>query len=99
MLVHLFVLGERADSQGDDSEIVCEGGVCYKRPKQPAEATSTEVPSENDSLPDQPNSPNSEEKLRRAKELIEKKKKEKDEEDARVKLFSGEKEEILFGSH
>lgn len=62
--------------------MVCENGVCYKRPKQTATA-----PAETESGPS--SSTNGQqvsihEKLAEVKELMVKKRKEKEEEDARV---------------
>lgn len=75
--MNLF-LGEQSASNEDDTEIVCENGVCFKRPKENKnEAASTESS-------DSASQISNEEKLKRAKELIEKKRKEKEEEDARV---------------
>lgn len=64
--------------------MVCENGVCYKRPKQTATATA---PAETESGPS--SSTNGQqvsihEKLAEVKELMVKKRKEKEEEDARV---------------
>lgn len=69
-----------SSNPGDDSEIVCEGNVCYKRPKEGESASA--VPAE-DTLSPQAQLAH-EEKLRRAKELIDKKRLEKEEENARV---------------
>lgn len=77
-----YCLGEQSASvsaSNDDSEIVCENGVCFKRPQQTSETSSTQNDTENQQL-------SNEVKLARAKELIEKKRKEKDEEDARVSV-------------
>lgn len=77
-----FISGEQSASSNDDTEIVCENGVCFKRPKQKT--------TENEPTEDAPSSSNNtqqltnEEKLERAKSLLEKKRKEKEEEDARV---------------
>lgn len=100
MFYHRFPLflnirvGERSEvptgSNDDDTEIVCENGVCYKRPKQntnTSESTAT-VGADTDADVDAAaliaSQLSNEEKLLRAKELIEKKRKDKDEEDARV---------------
>lgn len=72
----IVCLGEQS-SASDDTEIVCENGVCFKRPKQnsdPNASTSADAGSQF----------SNEEKLARAKELIEKKRIAKEEEDARV---------------
>lgn len=75
--------GEQSASN-DDTEIVCENGVCFKRPKQNStQATPTESVTVVDGNTTAEQPPN-EEKLARAKEIIEKKRKEKDEESARV---------------
>ncbi|XP_055325108.1 UBX domain-containing protein 4 [Sitodiplosis mosellana] len=75
-----LIASEQSASNEGDTEIVCENGVCYKRPKEnKTEAASTEDTSSG-STPQIIN----EEKLNRAKELIERKRKEKEEEDARL---------------
>lgn len=60
----------------NDTEIVCEGGVCYKKPKDVNPAAIDEPSNESQA--------NQEDKLKRAKELIEKKRKNKEEENTRV---------------
>ena len=73
-------LGEQSASNEEDTEIVCENGVCFKRPKEnKTEAASTESTS-SDSNTEIPY----DEKLKRAKEILVKKREEKEEEDARV---------------
>lgn len=76
-----------APKADDDSEIVCEGGVCYKKPKEAASSANSLT----DTSPTEPSLASSlestisnEEKLQRAKELLDKKRKEKEEETARV---------------
>lgn len=75
-----------AHTQAKDEEVVCENGVCFKRPKEnktqeaaeKGEDSSTETPTTSDAnLP-------SEEKLRRARDLIVKKRKDKEDEDKQV---------------
>lgn len=72
----------------DDTEVVCENGICYKRPKQnvaaAAESTESNSNSTDSSSSVSGQQVTIDEKLSHAKELIEKKRKEKDEEDARV---------------
>lgn len=63
-------------------EIVCENGVCYKRPKQTA-TTNENVAIDSTSQSNSSQLSN-DEKLKRAKDLIEKKRLAKEEEDARV---------------
>lgn len=75
-----FLSGEQSASNEKDTEIVCENGVCYKRPKE----NKTESATTEDTASVSTSNVSNEEKLNRAKELIEKKRKEKDEEDARV---------------
>lgn len=73
------------DQSADDTETVCENGVCFKRPKQSksteseSNATETLAGTSTDSVDS-----NNEEKLLRARELIAKKRKEKEDEDAQV---------------
>lgn len=80
--------GEQSAPHNDseDTEIVCENGVCYKRPKvktnQTAATSSTTTTQEEVDASAQQLS--NEEKLERAKNLLEKKRKEKDEENERV---------------
>lgn len=76
-----------AAGSADDSEIVCEGGVCYKKPKEAGSSANSPT----DTSPNEPSLASSlestisnEEKLLRAKELLDKKRKEKEEETARV---------------
>lgn len=78
-LTYYPILGEQSASN-EDTEIVCENGVCYKRPKQNNTETA---PAEVDAGSSSQQTTN-EEKMNRAKEIIEKKRKEKDEENARV---------------
>lgn len=83
-------LGEQSasNSAADDTEIVCENGVCYKRPKDKtnqstesaAAATTEQVDAAAQQLSNQ-------EKLERAKVLLEKKRKEKEEESERVSML------------
>lgn len=68
----------------DDTEVVCEDGVCFKRPKEHSAPSDTPA----DSVESAQAQLVQEEKLRRAKELIEKKRLEKEEENARVKNIS-----------
>lgn len=69
----------------DDTETVCENGVCYKRPKQnKPESVSEENTSTNNSSSSSASQLTGDDKLTRAKELIEIKRKDKEEEDARV---------------
>lgn len=63
--------------------MVCENGVCYKRPKQTATAPA-ETENGSSSSTNGEQGLIDEEKLARIKELLEKKRKEKEEEDARV---------------
>lgn len=78
-----FLFLDEQSSSNDDTEVVCENGVCYKRPKQTATAPAETESGSSSSTNDQQVSIN-EEKLARLKELMEKKRKEKEEEDARV---------------
>lgn len=82
--IYFFLFLDEQSSSNDDTEVVCENGVCYKRPKQTATATA---PAETESGPS--SSTNGQqvsihEKLAEVKELMVKKRKEKEEEDARV---------------
>lgn len=96
LLSKLF-LGEQSASNSatDDTEIVCENGVCYKRPKvntnqstENAAATTTEqVDAGAQQLLN-------EEKLERAKVLLEKKRKEKEEENERVSVTTSINENV-----
>lgn len=85
MLIFITILGEQSASTDDDTEIVCENGVCFKRPKQnKTDAVVTENGTSDGVASSSDSQFTNEEKLARAKELIEKKRKEKEEEDARV---------------
>lgn len=75
-----------AHPQADDEEVVCENGVCFKRPKEnkthdsadKSEDSTTETPTTSDAtFP-------SDEKLKRARDLIAKKRKDKEDEDKQV---------------
>lgn len=70
-------------SADGDFEVVCEGGVCFKRPKQP-QAASGDATNAAAATESAEQALANEAKLRRAKELIEKKRIEKEEENARV---------------
>lgn len=78
----IFTFPDEQSASNDDTEVVCENGVCYKRPKQ-----NTAAPAEPKSQSESDQHSKDDEKLARAKELIEKKRKEKEEEDARVSFF------------
>lgn len=101
--------GEQAASSTDseETEIVCENGVCYKRPKvktnedaQSVTSAAADTTTTTTTAPDSQLS--NEEKLERAKNLIEKKRKEKDEENERVsaidsmQIYSQFNIELLF---
>lgn len=77
--------GERA-ADGEETETVCENGVCYKRPVQKKDETtaSTAASSSNQSAQNSAYMSATEERLRRAKELIDMKRKEKEEEATKV---------------
>lgn len=82
-------LGEQSansSKSNEDTEVVCENGVCYKKPKQnKSEPVSEESTSTNNSSSSSSASQLADDaKLARAKELIEKKRKDKEEEDAHV---------------
>lgn len=83
--------GEQASAEvqsthSADTEVVCEGGVCYKRPKESKPEDLKESDASTSAEAPAPASPelSTEEKVQRAKELIEKKRKAKEEEEARV---------------
>lgn len=78
----IFSFSDEQSASNDDTEVVCENGVCYKRPKQ-----NTAAVAEPESQSESDQHLKNDEKLSRAKELIEKKRKEKEEEDARVSFF------------
>lgn len=77
---------EVQSTQSADPEVVCEGGVCYKRPKENKPEEPKESDASTSAAAPAPASPEltTEEKVLRAKELIEKKRKAKEEEEARV---------------
>lgn len=79
-----------AQKTNDDSEIVCEGGVCYKKPSSSSSSPTDTSPIQ-PSLSTLSTSPEStvshEAKLQQAKELLDKKRKEKEAEAARVSPF------------
>lgn len=76
-------LGEQSTSNEEDTEIVCENGVCFKRPKE----NKTEAASTESTTSDSTTQLANEERLKRAKDLIEKKRKDKEEEDGRVSWY------------
>lgn len=65
----------------DGSEVVCEGGVCYKKTNEQQPATNSASDESKSSQPQVAD----EAKLRRAKELMEKKRIEKEDANARVR--------------
>ncbi|XP_031618608.1 UBX domain-containing protein 4 [Contarinia nasturtii] len=77
------LIANEQSASNEDSEVVCENGVCYKRPKQnETEVTSSTGETSSDSS--NGSQLTNEEKLARAKELIERKRIAKEEEDARL---------------
>lgn len=78
--------GEQSASTtvSEDTEIVCENGVCFKRPKVKTNKDALTATEEIDASASGQQLSN-EEKLERAKDLIEKKRKGKDEENERVR--------------
>lgn len=77
-------------SADENFEVVCENGVCYKKPiEKKSEATleeKEETPVATQTSPKTENSSTeTDEKVKRAMELIERKKKEKADEEARVR--------------
>lgn len=74
-----------SNSASDDTEIVCENGVCYKRPKDKTNpSTETAAATTTEQVDAAAQQLSNEEKLERAKVLLEKKRKEKEEESERV---------------
>lgn len=77
-------------SNSDETEIVCENGVCYKRPKVKTNQTvessaATDKSMVSNEVDGNAQQLSNEEKLERAKNLLEKKRKEKEEENERVR--------------
>lgn len=89
--VGLGFLGEQSasSSASDDTEIVCENGVCYKRPKVTTNQTTDNAAATTTEQTDaDAQQLTNEEKLERAKALLEKKRKEKEAENERVSELS-----------